>query len=101
MSIRMTMWILPVVTLLSFPVMAANTVPLPAPSSRDISITEARQIAVDNGMVWIEDIERHGGRWELGGVDNNGAEIAIDVSVRDGRVLRIIRDEPNLDIPSR
>ncbi|GAU83860.1 PepSY domain-containing protein [Bosea sp. BIWAKO-01] len=101
MSIRSAMWFLPVAVLLSFPAVAANTMPPPAPSSREISITEAREIAIDHGMVWIEDIERHGGRWELGGVDSNGAEIAIDVSVSDGRVLRIIRDEPNLDIPSR
>ncbi|KFC73777.1 hypothetical protein FG93_01465 [Bosea sp. LC85] len=101
MSFRSTMWILPIATLLSFPAVATNTLPPPAPNTRDISIAEARRIAFDNGMAWIEDIELHGGRWELGGADNNGAEIAIDVSVRDGRVLRIVRDEPNLDIPSR
>jgi uncharacterized membrane protein YkoI len=64
------------------------------PGGPAISISEARRIAIDNGMVRIEEIELEDCLWQLNGSDNIGADIEIDLRASDGKVVKIERDDP-------
>ncbi|MDR6873372.1 putative membrane protein YkoI [Bosea sp. BE125] len=57
-------------------------------------MSEARRIAIDNGMVRIEEIELEDCLWQLNGSDNTGADIEIDLRASDGKVVKIERDDP-------
>ncbi|WNJ92435.1 PepSY domain-containing protein [Bosea sp. 685] len=64
------------------------------PGEPGISMNEARRIAIDNGMVRIEEIELEDCLWQLNGSDNLGADIEIDLRASDGKVVKIERDDP-------
>jgi len=64
------------------------------PEQPAISMDEARRIAIDNGVVRIEEIELDDGTWEIDGRDSAGAEIEVDLRASDGMVIRIDRDRP-------
>ncbi|POR57022.1 PepSY domain-containing protein [Bosea psychrotolerans] len=64
------------------------------PGEPGISMTEARRIAIDNGMVRIEEVELEDCLWQLNGSDNLGADIEIDLRASDGKVVKVERNDP-------
>lgn len=64
------------------------------PDQPAISMGDARRIAIDNGMVRIEEIELDDGVWQLDGRDADDGEIEIEIDAKDGRVVRLQRDRP-------
>lgn len=53
------------------------------------SVTErqARDIAWGAGLVHVDEIMRLDDRWEVAGRNRAGDELALDIDLRDGRVL--------------
>lgn len=57
---------------------------------RELTETQAIQIARGYGMVEVEEAERENGGWEIEGRDRQGRELEIKIN-RDGRVTRVER----------
>ena len=67
----------------------APTAPLP-----EISLEQARRIAMENGVLRIEEIKLDDGVWEIEGRDNAGAEIEMNLRAIDGAIVKIERERP-------
>ncbi len=64
------------------------------PDSAPVTMDDARRIAAEHGVVRVEEIKLDNGRWEIEGRDALGAEIEIELSARDGSVVKIERERP-------
>jgi uncharacterized membrane protein YkoI len=56
-----------------------------------ISREQAIEIAKNNGLVTLRDVDREVGRWEIEGRDENGRRIEIYVGSRSGEILKVER----------
>jgi uncharacterized membrane protein YkoI len=63
------------------------------PSGGGISMDEARRIALQYGIVKIEDIELDDGNWEIEGRDISGREREIEIDARSGKIIKIETDD--------
>lgn len=66
--------------------------PPAAQQQAGISAEQAMQIARDEGMVTVEEIDREGSYWEVEGRDAQGREIEVKIDIASGRVLKVERD---------
>lgn len=57
-----------------------------------VSPEQAMQIARNEGMVNVEEVDRDNGYWEVEGRDAQGREIEVKIDFRTGEVLKIERD---------
>ncbi len=81
---RRYLWI--VILALSPLVLAAR-----AEAGSRISIDQVREMALDRGVVVIEEIELDDGIWEVEGRDETGRKIKMDVEARSGEIVRMKR----------
>jgi len=59
---------------------------------QQISMDDARDIAAENGVVAIREIQLSGNRWEIWGKDVNGRNAKIEINARTGLVEWLNRD---------
>lgn len=57
-----------------------------------VSPEQAAQIARNNGMTHIAEIDRDNDHWEVEGSDGQGREIEVKINIVTGEVLDIERD---------
>lgn len=57
-----------------------------------VSPERAVQIARDNGMAQISEVDRDGDHWEVEGSDAQGREIEVKINITTGEVISIERD---------
>jgi uncharacterized membrane protein YkoI len=69
----------------------AFTVPGPA-GAAPVSIDDVRGMALDKGIVKIEEVELDDGVWEVEGYDANGHEIEMEVDAATGNIIKLKRD---------
>lgn len=62
------------------------------PGQNDISMEQAREIAVKEGYSKILSIEFDDGEWEVEALDANGREVDIDIDAATGKVVRVRND---------
>ena|SRR5690606_14991788 len=72
--------------------------PSPAPGGQpaaqqqgEITADQALEIARQQGLVNLEEIERDDRKWEVEGTDGNGREIEVEVDLRTGEVIDVER----------
>ena len=69
-----------------------GTVALPSIASaqvilaQQISMAEARDIAAENGIVAIRDIELYDGKWQIWGKDERARNMKIEINARTGMI---------------
>lgn len=56
-----------------------------------VSREQAIEIAKNNGLVTLRDVDREVGRWEIEGRDESGRRIEIYIGSRSGEVLKLER----------
>jgi len=64
----------------------------PAGQQASVSAEQAVQIARNEGMVNVEEVDRDNGHWEVEGRDAQGREIEVKIDLRTGAVLKVERD---------
>ncbi|PZU90145.1 MAG: hypothetical protein DI527_15020 [Chelatococcus sp.] len=96
MTTRTTVAALTLAATLSLPLgqAGAQTPPPIRPDSAPVTMDDARRIAAGHGVIRVEEIKLDDGRWEIEGRDALGAEIEIELSARDGSVVKIERERP-------
>ncbi|MGE8942108.1 PepSY domain-containing protein [Leptospira interrogans] len=57
-----------------------------------ITAEQAIEIAKQQGLVTVEEVERDDGKWEVEGKDISGREIEVDIDARSGQVVKVERD---------
>lgn len=57
-----------------------------------VSPEQAMQIARNEGIVNVEEVDRDNGYWEVEGRDAQGREIEVKIDFRTGEVLKVERD---------
>ncbi len=57
-----------------------------------ITAEQAIEIAKQQGLVTVEEVERDDGKWEVEGKDVSGREIEVDIDARSGQIVKIERD---------
>jgi len=57
----------------------------------EITADQALEIARQQGLVNLEEIERDDHKWEVEGTDGNGREIEVEVDLRTGEVIDVER----------
>ena len=58
-----------------------------------VSIEDVRAMALDKGIVKIEEVELDDGLWEVEGYDANGREIEMKVDAASGNIIKLERDD--------
>jgi hypothetical protein len=53
---------------------------------------QAIEIARQEGLVEVEEVDRDDRAWEIEGTDISGREIEVDIDIRTGRVINVERD---------
>jgi len=60
--------------------------------AQQISMAEARDIAAENGIVAIREIELYDGKWQIWGKDLNARNMKIEINARTGFIEWLDRD---------
>ena len=66
--------------------------PALAQSQGTITAEQAIEIAKQQGIVTVEEVDRDNGKWEVEGKDISGKEIEVDIDARSGQVIKVERD---------
>jgi uncharacterized membrane protein YkoI len=64
----------------------------PAVAQSPITAEQAIEIARQQGLVTVEEVDRDDGKWEVEGKDASGREIEVDIDARSGKVVKVERD---------
>lgn len=57
-----------------------------------ITAEQAIEIAKQQGLVTVKEVDRDDGKWEVEGTDASGREIEVDIEISSGKVLKVDRD---------
>ena len=60
--------------------------------AQQISMAEARDIAAENGIIAIRDIELYDGKWQIWGRDLRDRNMKIEINARTGMIEWLNRD---------
>jgi peptidase YpeB-like protein len=60
--------------------------------SQQISMMEARDIAAENGVVAIREIEFFDGKWQIWGKDQSAQNVKIEINGQTGMIEWLSRD---------
>jgi uncharacterized membrane protein YkoI len=66
--------------------------PAVAQNQSPITAEQAIEIARQQGLVTVEEVDRDDGKWEVEGKDASGREIEVDIDARSGKVVKVERD---------
>ena len=69
----------------------AQTVGVAPPAPTTMSVDEARDIAVMNGVVAIRKIELYDGKWKVEGRDQAGHGVDMQIDPRTGEIAHLER----------
>ncbi len=71
---------------------SAQTGPQPTQPIASITAEQAIEIAKQQGVVTVKEVDRDDGEWEVEGRDASGREIEVDIDAKTGKVLKVDRD---------
>lgn len=66
--------------------------PALAQTTGPITAEQAIEIAKQQGIVTVDEVDRDNGKWEVEGKDASGREIEVDIDASSGKVIKIERD---------
>ena len=75
------------------PAFLALGLALAAPAlAQAVTIEDVRTMALDKGIVRIEEVELDDGVWEVEGIDASGQEIEMKIEAGSGQIIKLERD---------
>ena len=66
--------------------------PVLAQTKGPVTAEQAIEIAKQQGMVKVDEVDRDDGKWEVEGKDASGREIEVDIDANSGSVIKVKRD---------